>query len=77
MTVSRQRRWQLRRIAAGLCAICSEPAVNATYCDRHRLLRNRLQNERRWNRVAGNGQQRGGFPATTPERAGGRRTRAE
>lgn len=36
-TISRQRRWQLRQKAAGLCMICSAPAVNAYYCLAHAI----------------------------------------
>jgi hypothetical protein len=34
-TVSRQRIYQLRHAAAGLCQLCSKPRVTATYCLRH------------------------------------------
>ncbi len=35
--MTRQRRWQLARAAAGLCAKCPEPRVNATHCEKHRV----------------------------------------
>lgn len=33
--VSRQRRWQLARIAEGKCQVCGKPAVTVGYCRRH------------------------------------------
>ena len=36
--MSRQRRWQLRRIEAGLCQICGRPRTakgTDTYCPKH------------------------------------------
>jgi hypothetical protein len=43
--VSRQRRYQLRNGNAGLCVLCSEPAVTAHYCERHRRETNVRQRE--------------------------------
>lgn len=34
--ISRQRRWQLRKLAAGKCKICGRKRVNAKYCRVHR-----------------------------------------
>jgi hypothetical protein len=36
-TVSRQRRWQIRQRAKGLCILCGEPAVTKTFCLRHAI----------------------------------------
>jgi hypothetical protein len=36
--MSRQRRWQLRRVKAGLCQICGKPRTDKgtnTYCPKH------------------------------------------
>ena len=33
-----QRKRRLEHIAAGYCAECSEPRVNARYCEKHRTL---------------------------------------
>ena len=42
LTVSPQRKWQLRRRKARLCIVCSAPAVNATHCDNCRVKFNRI-----------------------------------
>lgn len=35
LTLSRQRRYQLRKVKAGLCRNCAEPRVTAVYCREH------------------------------------------
>jgi len=35
--ISRQRAWQMRKRAAGLCIICGKPRVSATHCEAHRV----------------------------------------
>ncbi len=35
-TISRQRRYQMRHYAKGLCLLCPKKAVNATHCETHR-----------------------------------------
>lgn len=37
---SRQREWQIRNIAKGLCKLCPSPRVTMSYCEKHRLARN-------------------------------------
>jgi hypothetical protein len=44
--VSRQRRWQLRKVRSGLCQICGFPAVTAFHCEQHRRAANLVQRER-------------------------------
>jgi len=39
--ISRQRAWQMRKRAAGLCIICGKPRVSATHCEAHRVAYNR------------------------------------
>lgn len=39
LSSSKQREYQRRHRALGLCQICSAPRVNATYCETHRLQR--------------------------------------
>jgi hypothetical protein len=36
--VSRQRLWQLRKLAEGRCLECGGALVTATHCQRHRLI---------------------------------------
>jgi len=48
--VSRQRLWQIKKIAAGLCMICGKPRYGATYCKFHHVKyrmdrRNRIGNK--------------------------------
>lgn len=31
--ISRQRKWQLKKKAQGLCIICGKPAVNSRHCE--------------------------------------------
>lgn len=40
--LSRQRRWQLRKLAAGRCCECGQrrSRTNRNYCEHHRQLRN-------------------------------------
>jgi hypothetical protein len=46
---SRQRKYQLRHMRAGLCCLCSRPVVNgALFCELHRRERNLKQRE--WQR---------------------------
>jgi hypothetical protein len=40
--ISKQRAYQLRHKEAGLCARCSEKAVNETHCEKHRKMVNRI-----------------------------------
>lgn len=48
MTVSRQRTWQLKRRAAGLCTQCgAERSGNATYCDQCRQKAAKIKRIRR------------------------------
>ena len=44
--LSRQRRWQIKKRAAGLCIICGKKAVNDWYCQRHKIAQNILSRER-------------------------------
>lgn len=47
--MTRQRRWQKNRQAAGACISCGKPRTNATYCDFHaekQRERNRLYGKR-------------------------------
>jgi hypothetical protein len=39
--MTRQRMYQLRHRAMGLCVNCAEPAVNADHCEKHRLNKRR------------------------------------
>ena len=36
--LSKQRRWQLKQKAAGMCTICGKPSVDGTtaFCEEHR-----------------------------------------
>lgn len=34
--MSPQRKWQIENIKKGLCKSCTEPRINAQYCDKHR-----------------------------------------
>ena len=43
--ISKQRAYQLRHAEAGLCARCSEKAVNKTHCEKHRQMTNRVSRE--------------------------------
>ena len=55
--LSRQRRWQIKKQAAGLCIICGNKAVNNFYCQRHKLaqnIRSREQMRRRLGSVRRN-----------------------
>jgi hypothetical protein len=36
MSVSRQRRWQIKQHAEHKCIICAEPAVSGYHCEEHR-----------------------------------------
>ena len=33
--ISRQRKWQLKKMAQGLCCTCGEKAVGDSYCREH------------------------------------------
>ncbi len=35
LSISRQRRWQLRQAAAGKCIICAKKAIKNNLCKRH------------------------------------------
>jgi hypothetical protein len=49
LKVSRQRKWQLRRVKAGLCTKCSDPIVpGEELCIKHRILQ-ALAHRQRWN----------------------------
>ncbi len=39
-TISRQRKWQLRKKALGLCTICGKESTTADYCKKHAKERN-------------------------------------
>lgn len=39
--------WQNRQKSLGLCIKCTQPAVTASYCERHRLITNAFR--KRWN----------------------------
>lgn len=39
--LSRQRRWQLKKKAAGLCQICGKPGPGG-FCEHHRAMTRRL-----------------------------------
>ena len=36
-TMSRQRRWQLKKVAEGKCQICSKPLFSSSLCEEHTL----------------------------------------
>ena len=38
LKVSRQRKWQMRRQATGLCKLCPSPRATDTYCLWHAIL---------------------------------------
>lgn len=40
--ISRQRQWQLKKKAQGLCEICGKERVNASYCETHRIKMNKI-----------------------------------
>ena len=40
LSVSKQRRWQLRRQKQRRCVICGETAINKTHCEYHRIQNN-------------------------------------
>lgn len=42
---SKQARWQRKQVEAGRCRICGDPvcARSRGYCERHRLMRNKIQ----------------------------------
>lgn len=40
LNISRQRRYQLRKLRDGRCSICGETAVNKNRCEVHRLYAN-------------------------------------
>jgi hypothetical protein len=42
-TPSRQRAYQMRQNAKGLCSMCNEPRVTAKLCEKHRVKRNERQ----------------------------------
>jgi hypothetical protein len=47
LKISQQRKWQLRRIKAGLCQICSAPMLSSGLCKKHiiqQALRQREKN---------------------------------
>ena len=48
---SKQIRYQLRKLKAGLCRSCTKPRVNSTFCEKHRLKANRLANKRAKNKA--------------------------
>ena len=48
LEVSRQRRWQLRKMASGKCLVCGRKRVNAKFC---RVHRSRVNAQRRKARV--------------------------
>ena len=37
LKISRQRKWQLRRQAAGLCILCGDKAVVSVHCLKHAI----------------------------------------
>lgn len=43
MTVSRQRKWQIKQIEAGRCVTCGAKATNKFYCDAHHASTNERQ----------------------------------
>lgn len=44
--VSRQRVWQMRKLAKGQCKLCSAPLETAEYCAAHQDVKNAAQNAR-------------------------------
>lgn len=46
LPVTRQRRWQLRRVRDGKCMICGGPLANATHCELHRVAHAASQRKR-------------------------------
>jgi len=49
---SRQIKWQKKKKAEGKCIICGKPAINATYCGRHRDIYRESQKKRVDKKVA-------------------------
>jgi len=49
LAVSRQRRWQLRKLASGKCIVCGRRRINAKFC---RVHRGRVNAKRRKAKVA-------------------------
>ena len=45
--ISRQRQWQLRQIAKGLCIICPAPAVINRRCLKHHIVAREAQRRRK------------------------------
>ncbi len=62
--MSRQRRWQLKKAASGLCTICGKPKVSGDFCAVH-LEANR-KNSNRHARI------KAGIPLDTPLKKTGR-----
>jgi len=48
--ISRQRRWQLKKIAKGLCQTCGKETFKGVYCSTH-YFRNLLNNRYRMRRL--------------------------
>jgi hypothetical protein len=59
--ISKQRRYQLRHEALGLCILCSRKAVSARHCRRHVRLATKLKRQQR-----GNSPWRPGGPGYSP-----------
>lgn len=47
MNLSRQRKWQLRKAARGLCVLCGRPTTGSNHCLEH-MEKNRDSNARRF-----------------------------
>ena len=41
--ISRQRRWQIKKKAGGMCVICGKPRINAGHCEEHRQQQSELK----------------------------------
>ena len=46
LKISRQRKWQMRRQADGLCVLCGEPAVTMDRCLKHAVAKRELARKR-------------------------------
>lgn len=64
LSISRQRRYQLRKQLKGLCTICAQPsAPNHSLCSRHRVIQS-LRYKRRREEVPGSRSARLGLTGT-------------
>lgn len=47
LKLSKQRKWQLRRLKKGMCILCGEPLATATYCLKHAVATREASRKRR------------------------------